>query len=178
VSQFEGISAESVVWFGEQLEWLPATKAAELEGVRFHDLRHTAATLAVVAGATTKELIARMGHSTPDMAIRYQHIMKGRDAIVAASLDRLIQAGDGTEPGDTDMARRRRNQKERSRGRSPDQRGVAVPSAGHVPDPRTTVRLNAQVRQNFGTCRPPAEQQEQVVAAAVCGAARAGPAGL
>jgi Phage integrase family len=127
VSQFEGISAEPVVWFGEQLEWLPATKAAELEGVRFHDLRHTAATLAVVAGATTKELIARMGHSTPDMAIRYQHIMKGRDAIVAASLDRLIQAGDGTEPGDTDMARRRRNQKERSRGRSPDQRGWPCP---------------------------------------------------
>ena len=113
--------------------WLPATKAAKLEGLRFHDLRHTAATLAVVAGATTKELMARMGHSTPDMAIRYQHIMAGRDAIIAAGLDRLIQAGDGTKRSGTDVARRRRNQKERSAGRSPHQRGEAVPSTGFEP---------------------------------------------
>ena len=34
--------------------WLQATKAAGLQGLRFHDLRHTAATLAVVAGATPR----------------------------------------------------------------------------------------------------------------------------
>src|SRR6266540_1982312 len=113
--------------------WLPATKTAKLEGLRFHDLRHTAATLAVVAGATTKELMARMGHSPPDMAIRYQHIMEGRDAIIAAALDRLIQAGDRAEPSGTDMARRRRKHTERSTGTSPDQRGNVVPSVGFEP---------------------------------------------
>jgi integrase len=30
--------------------WIPTTRAAGVEGLRFHDLRHTAATLAVAAG--------------------------------------------------------------------------------------------------------------------------------
>jgi integrase len=33
--------------------WLPATRVAGVEGLRFHDLRHTAATLAIAAGAST-----------------------------------------------------------------------------------------------------------------------------
>jgi integrase len=33
--------------------WIPATRAAGVEGLRFHDLRHTAATLAIAAGAST-----------------------------------------------------------------------------------------------------------------------------
>jgi hypothetical protein len=74
-----------------------------------------------------------MGHSTPDVAIRYQHIMEGRDAIIAAGLDRLIWADDGAKGTGTDMARRRRNQIERSARRSPDQRGNVVPSTGFEP---------------------------------------------
>jgi integrase len=37
-----------------------ATRAAGVEGLRFHDLRHTAATLAVAAGASTRELMVRI----------------------------------------------------------------------------------------------------------------------
>jgi hypothetical protein len=44
----------------------------------------------VVAGTTTKELMAGMGHSTPAMAIRDQHVMEGRDASSLRALDRLI----------------------------------------------------------------------------------------
>jgi integrase len=44
--------------------WRPATRAAGLEGLRFHDLRHTSATLSIAAGASTRELMARMGHSS------------------------------------------------------------------------------------------------------------------
>jgi integrase len=43
--------------------WIPATRATGVKGLRFHDLRHTAATLAVVAGASTREPMVRMGHS-------------------------------------------------------------------------------------------------------------------
>jgi len=42
--------------------WIPATRAAGVEGLRFHDLRHTATTLAVAAGASTRELMVRMDH--------------------------------------------------------------------------------------------------------------------
>jgi integrase len=72
--------------------WIPATRHAGVEGLRFHDLRHTAATLAVAAGASTRELMVRMGHSSSAAALRYQHVMAGRDAAIAAALDELIQA--------------------------------------------------------------------------------------
>jgi Phage integrase family len=71
--------------------WTPATRAAGVEGLRFHDLRHTAATLAVAAGTSTRELMVRMGHSSSAAALRYQHVMAGRDAAIAAALDELIQ---------------------------------------------------------------------------------------
>jgi integrase len=72
--------------------WIPATRAAGVEGLRFHDLRHTAATLAVAAGASTRELMVRMGHSSSAAALRYQHVMAGRDAAIAAALDEPVQA--------------------------------------------------------------------------------------
>jgi integrase len=72
--------------------WRPATRAAGLEGLRFHDLRHTSATLSIAAGASTRELMARMGHSSSAAALRYQHVMAGRDAAIAAALDELIEA--------------------------------------------------------------------------------------
>jgi hypothetical protein len=63
-----------------------------VEGLRFHDLRHTAATLALAAGASTRELMVRMGHSSSAAALRYQHVMAGRDAAIAAALDELVRA--------------------------------------------------------------------------------------
>jgi integrase len=72
--------------------WLAATKAAGVEGLRFHDLRHSAATMALAAGANTRELMERMGHTSPAVALRYQHVMAGRDQAIAAALDELVQA--------------------------------------------------------------------------------------
>ena len=54
--------------------WRPATRAAGVDGLRFHDLRHSAATLALAAGANTRELMERMGHTSPAVALRYQHV--------------------------------------------------------------------------------------------------------
>jgi integrase len=72
--------------------WRPATRAAGVAGLRFHDLRHTSATLSIAAGASTRELMARMGHSSSAAALRYQHVMAGRDTAIAAALDELIEA--------------------------------------------------------------------------------------
>lgn len=56
---------------------------------RFHDLRHTGATLAAHTGATIAELMDRLGHSTPQAAMRYQHAAQGRDKQIAGLLSKL-----------------------------------------------------------------------------------------
>jgi len=74
--------------------WLPATRTAGLEGLRFHDLRHTAGTLAARTGATTKELMARLGHASPRAAMIYQHASSDRDRLIADRLAAMtVEAG-------------------------------------------------------------------------------------
>jgi integrase len=75
-----------------RLVWRPAVQQLGLDGLRFHDLRHTAATLAAAAGATTKELMERMGYTSPAVALRYQHVMADRQAALAAALDGLARS--------------------------------------------------------------------------------------
>ena len=72
-----------------------ARQAAGRPDLRFHDLRHTGAVLAAQTGATLAELMARLGHSTPGAALRYQHAAAGRDAQIAAALSRIAN---GTGP--------------------------------------------------------------------------------
>lgn len=54
--------------------------------LRVHSLRHSSATLAGQSGATTPELMARFGWSTPIMAARYSHAVRERDRELAARL--------------------------------------------------------------------------------------------
>jgi integrase len=69
--------------------WDKARKAAGRPDLRFHDLRHTGAVYAAHAGATLAELMNRLGHSTPEMALRYQHVAEGRDAKLARKMSEL-----------------------------------------------------------------------------------------
>jgi integrase len=62
---------------------------AKRPDLRLHDLRHTGATMAAQTGATLAELMARLGHSTPQAAMRYQHAAQGRDKVIAAALSKL-----------------------------------------------------------------------------------------
>ncbi|MEV7381728.1 tyrosine-type recombinase/integrase [Streptomyces lydicus] len=86
--------------------WTAALKAAGVKGVHFHDLRHTGNSLAAIGGATTWELMTRMGHSTVRAAMIYQHLVGGRDQEIANHVDRLIKKskkvkrpkGDGDSP--------------------------------------------------------------------------------
>lgn len=50
-----------------------ALKRAELEGVRFHDLRHTAATIMLMGGVDLITAGEILGHSDPKMTKRYVH---------------------------------------------------------------------------------------------------------
>jgi len=63
--------------------------------LRFHDLRGTGATYAAQTGATLAELMGRLGHSTPQAAMKYQHIAEGRDRILADNLSKLAARAKG-----------------------------------------------------------------------------------
>jgi integrase len=54
-------------------------------------LRHTGASLATSVGATTADVMARLGHATPGMAMHYQHNLDGADARVADALSRILE---------------------------------------------------------------------------------------
>lgn len=71
--------------------WRRATSECGLTGLRFHDLRHTAGTLAAQTGATTKELMVRLGHASASAAMVYQHAAADRDRDIAQRLDEMIE---------------------------------------------------------------------------------------
>src|SRR5271166_6037472 len=64
---------------------------------------HSGAVLAAQTGATLAELMARLGHSTSQAAMRYQHASKGRDKHIAALLSKL--AGADKPAGGVGLAR-------------------------------------------------------------------------
>jgi integrase len=68
-----------------------ARDTAKRPDLRWHDLRHSGAVLAAATGATLAELMARLGHSTPAAAMRYQHAAQGRDRQIAKLLSRLVE---------------------------------------------------------------------------------------
>ncbi len=74
--------------FGSQ--FAKARRTVDLDYMHFHDLRHFAGTMAARTGATTAELMARLGHSTPRAALIYQHATAERDHAIASGLDALV----------------------------------------------------------------------------------------
>jgi len=69
--------------------WMVARDAAGCPDLRVHDLRHTSAVWAAQAGANLRELMDRLGHGTPTMALRYQHVAEGRDAEIARKMSAM-----------------------------------------------------------------------------------------
>ena len=68
-------------------------------------------------------MMERMGHTSPAVALRYQHVMAGRDQAIAAALDELVQAAanlpaerPAERPSGTLVARNRRAKSSRQRG--------------------------------------------------------------
>lgn len=75
------------------VRWAESVRAAGLpEGFTFHDLRHTGNHLAAAAGASTKELMHRMGHGSMRAALIYQHATSERDQEIARALSRRARA--------------------------------------------------------------------------------------
>jgi integrase len=73
-----------------QRPWWKARDKVGRPDLRWHDLRHTGAVLAAQTGATVAELMGRLGHSTPQAAMIYQHAAQGRGTQIAAALSELV----------------------------------------------------------------------------------------
>lgn len=79
--------------------WKKALRAAGApEELHLHDLRHTGSTLSASSGASLRELMARIGHSSTRAAMIYQHATRERDHAIAAALDALIDDARGATP--------------------------------------------------------------------------------
>jgi integrase len=77
----------------KSVKWADSVGKAGLpEGFRFHDLRHTGNHLAAAAGASTRELMHRMGHGTTRAALIYQHATSDRDLEIAKEVSRRAVA--------------------------------------------------------------------------------------
>jgi integrase len=74
--------------------WLPAVRdAAAPEGLRVHDLRHTAASLWIKSGANIKVVQRQLGHATASMTLdRYGHLYEDSLDEAADLTDRRIAA--------------------------------------------------------------------------------------
>jgi integrase len=72
--------------------WIPALAEAGLTELHFHDLRHTGNDLTAATGATLREMMDRMGHSSPRAALIYMHGNDARQREIADSLDKLARS--------------------------------------------------------------------------------------
>jgi integrase len=66
-------------------------KRAGLPNIRFHDLRHTAATLMLKEGIHPKVVQERLGHSRISLTLdTYSHVLPSMQAEAAERLDQLL----------------------------------------------------------------------------------------
>ena len=61
-----------------------------IEGLRFHDLRHSAASYLAMNGASMLEIAEILGHKTLQMVKRYAHLSETHTANIVAAMNEQI----------------------------------------------------------------------------------------
>lgn len=75
----------------ERRHFFPALERAGLRRIRFHDLRHTAATLRLAAGQHVKVVAELLGHASIRTTLDlYSHVLPGMGREAAAAYDRVM----------------------------------------------------------------------------------------
>jgi integrase len=82
--------------FRRSVKWTETTRRIGFEGLRIHDLRHTAASLMIASGATVVDTQAVLGHSNSHTTLTfYAHLFKDRLDDVSLRLDSVIEGAAG-----------------------------------------------------------------------------------
>lgn len=78
--------------------WKPATEAAGVPGLRYHDLRSITATALVATGVDLRTAMHRLGHTTPAMTLAvYARVALDRDREAADAVASRVAPGKGRE---------------------------------------------------------------------------------
>lgn len=79
-----------------QRHFRKALKDAKIKQIRFHDLRHTYASLLLTQGENIKYVQTQLGHSSPTVTLNvYAHLMKKENQEAACRLENAIFEGTG-----------------------------------------------------------------------------------
>lgn len=74
--------------------WRPLVKRAGMPGVRFHDLRHSAASFLLTRGVHPRVVQQLLGHSDVSTTLNvYSHVAEGLGKLAAGELDAAIRTG-------------------------------------------------------------------------------------
>ena len=69
----------------------PATEKSKIGAMRFHDLRHTDASLLIDHGENIKYIQSQLGHSSPTVTLNvYAHLMKPTNKAAVIRLENAI----------------------------------------------------------------------------------------
>lgn len=75
-----------------------ALKKANLPKIRFHDLRHTYASLLIEQRENIKYIQSQLGHSSPNVTLNvYAHLMKPANQEAAPRLENAVFGEDGSK---------------------------------------------------------------------------------
>jgi integrase len=76
----------------------PALKAASSPTIRFHDLRHTYASLLIAQGENIKYIQNQLGHASPTITLKvYAHLMKPTNQEAACRLENAVFGENGSK---------------------------------------------------------------------------------
>jgi len=76
--------------------FLPALEGADLPRIRFHDLRHTYASLLIKQGENPKYIQTQLGHSSPTVTLNiYAHLMKPTNQEAVCRLENTVFGATG-----------------------------------------------------------------------------------
>ena len=74
-----------------EARWKRLRDGMKLKNMRWHDLRHSCASVMAAHGATLLEIGAQLGHRSPAVTMRYAHLTQGKALPSHAALDKKLR---------------------------------------------------------------------------------------